>query len=237
MFAKITGFEFRYQLRQPIFWIALLLFALLAFGSVASSNIQLGSSDNIHKNAAFVIAQSSLIFAVIYMFVVVAFVANVIVRDDDTGFGAIIRTTPIRKFEYLYGRFTGAFAASAVAFLAVPVGLWLGSLAPWVDRQTLGPVVLGDYVYAYVVLALPILFVSSALFFTLTTHAHPVDDVDLRRPHRPLGAEIRVRGGPQQARSGARRGALGAFRHVGLRRGHALLDRQRAQYADAADRG
>jgi len=169
VFAKISGFEFRYQLRQPIFWIALLLFALLAFGSVASSNIQLGSTDNIHKNAAFVIAQSCLIFAVIYTFVVVAFVANVIVRDDDTGFSAIIRTTPIRKFEYLYGRFAGAFAAAALAFLAVPFGLWLGSLAPWVDKETLGPMALGDYVYAYVVLALPILFLSSALFFTLTT--------------------------------------------------------------------
>lgn len=169
MFAKISGFEFRYQLRQPIFWVALPLFALLAFGSVASSNIQLGSTDNIHKNAPFVIAESCLVFAVIYMFVVVAFVANVIVRDDDTGFGAIVRATPIRKFEYLYGRFAGAFGASALAFLAVPFGLWLGSLAPWVDKETLGPVVLGNYVYAYVVLALPVLFLSSALFFTLTT--------------------------------------------------------------------
>ena len=169
MFAKISAFEFRYQLRQPIFWVALLLFAVLAFGSVASSNIQLGSTDNIHKNAAFVIAQSCLIFAVIYVFVVVAFVANVIVRDDDTGFGAIIRTTPIRKFEYLYGRFTGAFAAAALAFLAVPFGLWLGSLAPWVDKETLGPVLPGNYVYAYVVVALPVLFISSTLFFTLTT--------------------------------------------------------------------
>src|SRR5580704_17362926 len=156
MFARISAFEFRYQLRQPIFWIALLLFVLLAFGSVASSNIQLGSSDNIHKNAPFVIGQSCLVFAVIYTFVVVAFVANVMVRDDDTGFGAIVRSTPIGKFEYLFGRFTGAFAAAALAFLAVPFGLWLGSLAPWVDKETLGPVVLGDYVYAYVVLALPV---------------------------------------------------------------------------------
>jgi aminopeptidase N len=169
MFAKIARFEFRYQLRQPIFWVALLLFALLAFGSVASSEIRLGSTDNIHKNAPYVIAQSCLIFAVMYMFVVAAFAANVITRDDDTGFAAILRTTPIRKFDYLYGRFAGAFAALAVAFLAVPLGLWLGSLAPWIDRETLGPVVLHDYVYAYVVLALPVLFVSSALFFTLTT--------------------------------------------------------------------
>ena len=34
MFLKIAGFEFRYQLRQPIFWVAVILFSLLAFGSV-----------------------------------------------------------------------------------------------------------------------------------------------------------------------------------------------------------
>jgi len=169
MFTRIAIFEFRYQLRQPVFWVALPLFALLAFGSVAAANIQLGSTDNIHKNSAFVIALSALTFAWIFLFVVVAFVANVIVRDDDTGFGDILRTTPIRKYQYLYGRFTGAFAAAAVAFLAVPFGLWLGALAPWVNPETLGPVVPGDYVYAYGVLALPILFLSAALFFTLTT--------------------------------------------------------------------
>jgi ABC-2 type transport system permease protein len=169
MFGKIAAFEFRYQLRQPIFWVALLLFGLLAFGSVASSNVQIGSTDNVHKNAAFVIGQTTLVFAVIYMFVVAAFVANVIVRDDETGFGSIVRSTPIRKFDYLYGRFLGAFAASALAFVAVPLGLFLGSIAPWVDPDTLGPFVAGDYLYAYLVLALPIIFLCSALFFALTT--------------------------------------------------------------------
>ena len=169
MFFKIAGFEFRYQLRQPIFWVAVVLFGLLTFGSVASDNVRIGSTDNIHKNAAFVIAQSTLIMAVLYMFVIAAFVANVIVRDDDSGFGAIVRSTPITKFDYLYGRFAGAMGAAALAFVSVPFGLWLGSAAPWVDRETLGPFVLADYAYAYAVIGLPILFLTGALFFTLTT--------------------------------------------------------------------
>ncbi|HEY1750182.1 MAG TPA: M1 family aminopeptidase [Caulobacteraceae bacterium] len=169
MFFKIAGFEFRYQLRQPIFWVAVFLFGLFAFGSVASSNIQIGSTDNIHKNAPFVIAQSTLVLATIYMFVVVAFIANVIVRDDETGYGGIVRSTRISKFDYLYGRFLGAFVAAALAFLAVPFGLWLGSSAPWVDRETLGPLVLSNYAYGYFVLGLPILFLTGSIFFALTT--------------------------------------------------------------------
>ena len=35
MFLKIAGFEFRYQTRNPVFWVAAILFLLLAFGAVA----------------------------------------------------------------------------------------------------------------------------------------------------------------------------------------------------------
>ena len=169
MFFKIAGFEFRYQTRQPIFWVAVILFVLLAFGAVASDNIQLGNTSNVHKNAPWVIAQSSLIFAVIYMFVTTAFVANVIVRDDDTGFGPLIYSTRVTKFDYLIGRFTGAYLAAALSFVAVPLGFFLGSLMPWVDKETLGPFMPGAYAFAYFYLALPILFLSSAIFFTLAT--------------------------------------------------------------------
>ena len=169
MFGKIAWFEFRYQLRQVVFWVAVVIFGLLAFGSVASDNIQLGSTDNIHKNASFVVARSTLFFAELYMFVVAALVANVIVRDEETGFGAIVRSTRITKADYLYGRFLGAFGAALVGFLVVPLGLWLGSSAWWVDRETLGPLVLTDYVWAYVVLAAPVIFLCASLFFTVTT--------------------------------------------------------------------
>jgi ABC-2 type transport system permease protein len=169
MFGKIAGFEFRYQLRQPIFWVAVFFFGLLSFGSVASSNVQIGSTANVHKNGAFVIGQTHLIMSVIFMFVTAAFVANVIVRDDETAYGPIIRSTPISKFDYLYGRFVGAFAAGAIAFASVPVGMWLGSVSPWVDPDTLSPFAIQPYLFAYAVMALPFLFLTAALFFALTT--------------------------------------------------------------------
>jgi len=171
MFLKVAGFEFRYQLRQPIFWVGLILFSLLAFGSVASDNIRLGSTDNVHKNAAFVIGQTCLIMAVIYNFIVAGIVANVITRDDETGFGGIVRSTRIGKGDYLYGRFLGAMAAAALGFAAVPLGLLLGAVAPWLDPETLGPIVLAHYAYGYFVLGLPILFLSGSIYFALTTLA------------------------------------------------------------------
>ncbi|MBW8812994.1 MAG: aminopeptidase [Caulobacterales bacterium] len=169
MFGKIAAFELRYQLRQPLFWITSLIFLLLVFGSVTIDQIQIGSGGNIHKNSPQAIGQVSLIMALIFMFASTAFVANVIVRDEETGFGPIVYATRIRKFDYLFGRFCGAYAAIALAFLAIPLGLFLGSLAPWVDSETLGPNRLQDYAYGYFALALPSLFMTSALFFALAT--------------------------------------------------------------------
>src|SRR5688500_8569170 len=125
MFASVTRFEFRYQLRNPVFWVAVAFFFLFAWGFMASEQIQIGGGGGtVHENSPFVLAQSSIIFSIFYMFVSTAFVANIVVRDDDTGFGPIVRSTRISKFDYLIGRFFGAFAASALGFLAFPIGIW-----------------------------------------------------------------------------------------------------------------
>ena len=169
MFGKVLSFEFRYQLRQPVFWVVVILFFLATFGATTSDVIQIGSSANVHKNSPYAIAQINLIWSIFFMFVTTAFVSNVIVRDHETGFGPILRTTRIGKFDYLIGRFTGAFAAAAVAFLSIPLAIIIGSFAPWMDPETVGPFQLTPYLYAYVVGALPGLFLTSAAFFALTT--------------------------------------------------------------------
>lgn len=169
MFARIAAFELRYQLRNPVFWVVLVLFFLLTFGGTTVEQIQIGGGGNVHKNSPAAIAEVHLIFSMFYMFVTTAFVANVIVRDDESGFGSMVRSTRVRKFDYLFARFVGAFVAAAISFVAVPVAIWFGSLMPWLDSETLGPNRLTDYLYAFGVLALPNLFMTSAVFFAVAT--------------------------------------------------------------------
>ena len=169
MFGKIASFEFRYQLRQPAFWVIAIVFGLMAFGAVASDNISLGSGGNVHKNAPYSLAIAHIIFNVFFMLATTAVVANVVARDTQTGFGPIIQSTRVTKASYLYGRFFGAFAAVALCYMSIGLGTLLGTLMPWVDPETLGPVNLFDYAWAYVVFGLTGLFLTSALFFTLAT--------------------------------------------------------------------
>jgi ABC-2 type transport system permease protein len=169
MFGKIALFELRYQFRNPVFWVAAVIFFLLTFGAATSDDIQIGGGGNINANAPLAIIQTHLVLTLFFMFVSTAFVANVIVRDDDSGFGPMVRSTQVRKFDYLIGRFAGAFVASAVSFAAVPLAIWLGSLMPWVDPETLGPNHLSYYASAYFLFALPGMFLVSALFFAVAT--------------------------------------------------------------------
>ena len=170
MLARIAAFELRYQLKNPVVWVATAIFFLFAFSILASEQVSIGSGGgNTHENGPYMIAQAHLILSVFYIFVTAAFVANVIVRDDDTAFGPIIRSTRITKFDYLFGRFLGAMIVASLAFLAIPLGLWFGSLMPWVDPETLGPNRLAFYLQPYLLLALPNILVTGAIFFALAT--------------------------------------------------------------------
>ena len=169
MFARIAGFELAYQLRNPVLWISFGLFFLLTFGAVTIDQIQIGSNANTYVNAPFAIVQTLVIMTIFANFALVAFVANGVVRDDETGFGPIVRATRMRKFDYLFGRFTGAFIAGLIGFASVPLAMMIGAAMPWLDPETLGPFRIDHYAFAYFVVAAPTLFIFGALFFALAT--------------------------------------------------------------------
>lgn len=169
MFGKIAGFEFRYQLKAPVFWIVAIVFFLMTFGATTIDQIHMGDSSIVHKNAPYAIAQIHMIWSIFFMFVTTAFVANVIVRDHETGFGPIVRSTRVSKFDYLFGRFVGAVAAALLVFAIVPLAIIIGSYMPWLDPETVGRFQPGAYLFAYVVIGVPNLLLTATLFFALAT--------------------------------------------------------------------
>lgn len=142
MFFNIALFELRYQLKNPVFWVVTILFGLLAFGAMTFEGIQIGSGGNVLKNSPAAIVQISQILSLFYIFVTTAFVANVVVRDDESGFAAIVRSTSMSKFNYLIGRFTGAYLVACISFLVIPLAIWIGSMMPWIDSEQIGPICL-----------------------------------------------------------------------------------------------
>jgi ABC-2 type transport system permease protein len=170
MFGKIASFELRYQLKNPVLWICFLLFFLLTFLAVVSDNVSIGGAGgNVRENSPFSIIISTVTMAIFAQFVVVAFVAGIVLRDVETGFGPIIQSTRISKFDYLFGRFVGAFIASLIVLTSVPLAMMIGAAMPWLDPETIGPFVLWHYVYAFLTAGVPTLFLCACMFFALAT--------------------------------------------------------------------
>lgn len=169
MLIRIATFELRLQLRSPLFLIGFAIFFLLSFGSVVITDIQIGSRGNVNVNSPYAILETLGILNVFALFIATAFVANTIIRDQETRFAPILFATRLTKRDYLLGRFLGAIVVAFLLITSVPLGIMLGSVMPWLDPQKVGPFVLGHYLYALFVFALPTLLVTGAGFFGLAT--------------------------------------------------------------------
>ncbi|MFN8896259.1 MAG: ABC transporter permease, partial [Betaproteobacteria bacterium] len=169
MFASVAAFELRLLLRSPVFWIGFAIFLLLAFGSITVDGIQIGAGGNVRLNAPYAIAQTLAVMGVFGIFVATAFVAGAVIRDDETGFAPLVRSTRVGKPAYVLGRFVGASAAALLVMTSVPLGMALGALMPWLDPQRIGPIEPLHYLTAYAVFVVPTMLVVCAAFFALAT--------------------------------------------------------------------
>lgn len=169
LFLSVAAFEWRLQLRSPVLWVGFVLFFLLAFGATTIDQIQIGARGNVYINSPFAILQTTGIMSVFTLFVMAALVAGTVVRDDETGFGPILRSTRLTKWPYLGGRFVGSVAASLLVLGSVPMAIAVGSFMPWLDSERLGPFQLGHYLWALFVFGLPTLLILGAVLFALAT--------------------------------------------------------------------
>ena len=139
LFLPVAAFEWRHQLRSPVLWVGFALFFLLTFAATTIDQIQIGSRGNVNINAPYAILQTTGIMSLFSIFIVVALVAGTVLRDDETGFAPILRSTRLTKWPYLGGRFLGSVAAALLVMAAVPLGIAVGSFMPWLDAERLGP--------------------------------------------------------------------------------------------------
>ncbi len=168
MLREIFRFEVRYHLKQLVFYVCLLLFFLLTFGAVTSDSVRIGGSiGNVNRNAPFVIMQFLLVFSVFSVFTTTAFVSNAALRDFELGTDSLFFSSPVRKRDYLIGRFAGAIFVSFLIYLGVVAGIMVGSFMPWLEKERIGPFALIPYLYSLFVLIAPTVLLVGAIFFAV----------------------------------------------------------------------
>ncbi|HET6232278.1 MAG TPA: hypothetical protein VFE05_19545, partial [Longimicrobiaceae bacterium] len=172
MFFRIVGFELRYYFQRISTWM---YFAVLALFGFLMINVSGGAFSSVAANAGgkeFVNAPLAVAIwmAVISLFgtiVVAALVGNSVYRDYESGIHPLFFTAPLSKAAYLGGRFTGSILVTLVVFLGIPLGILIGSLMPYLERERFGPTLPMAYVAPFFILVLPNLLLAGAIFFSL----------------------------------------------------------------------
>ena len=166
MLAHFLGFELRYWFRSWMLWIFLLIIGLLIFGATSTDQIVVGGAlENTFHNAPFVIENYYSFVGILTLLMTVAFVNSAASRDFASNTHQMIFATPIRKFDYLMGRYLGSALIAVVPMLGVSLGILLGKYMPWVEPERWGPVNWVAHLDGVVVFAIPnTLFVAAVIF-------------------------------------------------------------------------
>ena len=90
-------------------------------------------------------------------------------RDDSSGFAPIVRATRVTGPQIVTGRFLGGVIIAWLGYLAVPLGMLIGSMMPWVDPETVGPQKFSYYAWNFALFGLPNVLLICAILFALAT--------------------------------------------------------------------
>jgi len=166
----VIRFEWRLRLRQPATWLYMLVFFLLTFLFVTTDVVQIGGADGpVKATSPVTVSQIVTILGALGSVVAAALVGTAIQRDSDAKVADLFATTGISTAGYYFGRFIGAWLVSLLVYSALPLGLMVGSVMPWVDPETIAPFDPRTWGNAFALLLAPNLLICGALFFVFGT--------------------------------------------------------------------
>lgn len=163
---SVLRFELRYWMRGMMVWIFMVVIGVMIGGAMSSDSIRVGGAlENTYKNAPFVIQQFYAITGVLTLLMTTAFVNSAAARDFANGTSQILFSTPIRRFDFLIGRYLGAVLISIIPMLGVSLAALIVKYMPWVDAERWGPVRWDAHLMGILVFALPdTIFIAAVIF-------------------------------------------------------------------------
>src|SRR5258706_16355220 len=141
MFKEFFLFEFRYRKRRPVTYVYFGIIFLLSFLGV-DSPIR-AAVGQIKANAPYLITVWTIVLSFMFTMITSAVVGVSIVRDFDHNAESILFSTPIKKIDYLLGRFCG----STLILILINCAIWMGLMSgfalakfipwevSWIDKE------------------------------------------------------------------------------------------------------
>jgi hypothetical protein len=173
MLKEIFRFELLYRKKRAANYIYFGIIFLLCFLAVASPVVRIGGAvGQIKANAPYVLTMMTLIMSFALTMITSAIMGVAVLRDFDHNTEAILFSTPMKKFDYLMGRFAGSF----LVVILIYCGIWLGFMCgfavgkvlpwevAWKDKEILA-FNAWHYFQPFFLFVITNLFISGAIFF------------------------------------------------------------------------
>ncbi len=173
-FRAVYGMTLRHTLKRPIFWVLVVIVALMCWAmSTGSVSISSGDSSvggrkawlNSEFNIAFLL---TLLVSLIYGFFVSVAAGMSVIEDDEQRVAEIIAATPLQPAEYVWGKLLALLTAfTGVLGLHVVMMIFWYQVAPnAAAAEVRGPFLLANYLRPALTFALPtlIFFIGVAFY-------------------------------------------------------------------------
>ncbi len=164
---EIFAFEMSYQLRRVWTWLFLATVFVVTYLLATQVYVGDARADGYFFNAPFVIAKVTFLGSLLGIVIASLLAGDAAARDVQTGLHPLMYSAPLRKPQYLGGRFLAAFTLNALILLAVPATHLAVTFASGLEQELIGPFQLTAYASAYVLLGLANAFIATAMLFSL----------------------------------------------------------------------
>lgn len=167
-------FELRQHLRKPstyiysmIFFSLSFLFTIIAGNTFPGATLTLGLPNRVHMNSPMALNLIMTYVAFFGILIVGPIMGQATYKDFHNQIHSLIFTTPVKKHQYLLGRFAGAFVVLTLIFSSIALAAWMGSIMPFVDPTMFGENRLSAFVVPYLTTILPNVLFFGAIFFAI----------------------------------------------------------------------
>jgi hypothetical protein len=166
----IARFEARQRLRLLSTWVYFVLFLALALlWMAAAGDVFKDSHIGIGKiiNSPRAIMVTASVLGSLGIVIVAAMMGRSVQQDFEYDMHHFFFSAPLRKYQYMFGRFLGAYLVLAVIMSSILLGVALSGLIPGIDPGHLARQSPLAYAVPFLFTLLPNIFIFGAIFFVL----------------------------------------------------------------------
>ncbi len=166
MLGEVFRFELKYRRNRPATYIYFGIIFLMCLLAVTTDVVQIGGAvGQIKENSPMVLSAMTLIVSVFLCLIASAVMGVAVLRDFEHNTEAIMFSTPMNKFSYLFGRFCGSFVVLVFIASGIWMGFVLGEFMPGRDPDRMLPFNFWYHLQPFLVFCVPNLFVCGSLLF------------------------------------------------------------------------